>query len=224
MFNKGHSFFTRHFRTFHSLDTTYRSFHVPFHTNVGSYLVGMTGAFIYHSVKRRKIDLQTSVWFTRIWKWNKIYFPLLLLIPVIFQSVEFERPALWIAVHASFHKHIGGIEVITLILCFTAGFGGRLRQVANYPSWKLFGKLSYGAFLVHISIFKILIGSYTGILTITLPLLVNISLSTILWSYISSLVLYLCIEIPAQQLQEIYKNTASFKTKQEITNTKKRIE
>lgn len=146
-------------RQFFRSDSQFQKFHVPMHTNAGSYLIGMITAFIYHEIKERKYDVRQSKLFMSLWY---LHYPILFVLlstSYFYFTYNFEKPSIYLALYSAIYKNAWGILVGTTIIGYNAGMGGWMKEFLGCNFFKVFGRANYAFYLMHMTVLKFIVGN-----------------------------------------------------------------
>lgn len=72
---------------------------------------------------------------------------------------EFEKPSIWIAIHATIIKNCFGIFACIALLGYLYGLAGFVRNILNHRFFIFFSRLTFGVFLNHILVLRFMQGS-----------------------------------------------------------------
>lgn len=94
----------------------------------------------------------------------------------IYMFHDFEKPSIWIAIHATLIKNGYGIAFSIFLLGFLNNMGGIVREVFHHHIWVVLSRLTFGVFLNHIIVMRYLEGtkhtvSYASILGVVTSLI-----------------------------------------------------
>uniref|UniRef100_A0A336LZH1 CSON009110 protein n=1 Tax=Culicoides sonorensis TaxID=179676 RepID=A0A336LZH1_CULSO len=194
-------------RYFFRHEIAYKSFHIPFHVSMGSYVFGMLTAFIYREVKDENIDVTKSGVFMFLWNMTV---PMILFgifgAPYIFSTFEFEKPSWWITIYGAIHRNMWGLLLGVIILGFNRGMGGQWKDFFNSSVFRPLGKINFGFYLTHITMIKLVLGDAYHPHFISLTKFIWLVISITFISYITGAIAHLLVELPAANLQKEWQS------------------
>ena len=74
----------------------------------------------------------------------------------MFYVNDFPTPSVWMAAYFVVSKNLYGIGAVIVILGCIYGVNGVVKRILNYPFFEPLGRLTYGAFLVHFSVMRLM--------------------------------------------------------------------
>ncbi|XP_039452293.1 nose resistant to fluoxetine protein 6-like [Culex pipiens pallens] len=171
-------------------------------THCLSYFGGMLVGFMYHEMQKNDLLLAKS----KLYKTLQYFvFPALVafcLPAPLFHQYNFAKPSLWMSFYAGVHRLVvtSFLVVGFLLLMFAErdSFFGRLRssKLLENAFYRVLGRLSFGFYLIHMSVMKIVYGNQHEAQRISFPLVIVVFTSVTLITYVLALVAYIFVEKP----------------------------
>ncbi|XP_061496527.1 O-acyltransferase like protein-like, partial [Anopheles gambiae] len=182
-------------------DKFYLKSYIPTHINFGNYIQGVLTGVIYNELQKRSINLAQSKVFRAVWYLTFAIVFLSMLPSYMFYVNDFPTPSVWMAAYFVVSKNLYGIGTGIVILGLIYGVNGVFKRVLNYPFFEPLGRLSYGAFLVHPFVMRLMFFSARGPVHYSDLLTLSLVFGATVMSCLMALVLCLLIELPTTALQ-----------------------
>jgi Acyltransferase family len=137
----------------------FKKLYIPTHTNMGCYFVGIVAGFCYDLILRHKININQFKAFRIVW-FLLIVFGFFVVIAGYFAYENSQESTVWKYVFALVDKNVWGILAAFFAWGLITKVGGPVRRLINVPLFRFLGKTSYCAYLWHVLVLRILIGSF----------------------------------------------------------------
>ncbi|XP_047997366.1 O-acyltransferase like protein-like [Leguminivora glycinivorella] len=184
-------------------DITFNSLYKRGHTNLVNYAIGLASAMIVYRLQQNKFDV------TKYKKYILLYYGTFPFGVCLISSGSFlyidgiEIPIAVRAVYASALRLLYGLAFAVLFSGAVFKFENLYRGVLEWRVWGPFGRLSYAAFLVHLSIIRTVTGAYAVVAYNSFNQMVMMFLGVLFLSYIISVPLWMLIEAPFCELVKV---------------------
>ncbi|XP_063540776.1 O-acyltransferase like protein-like [Cydia strobilella] len=184
-------------------DPTFNNLYKRGHTNLVNYAVGLASAMLVYELQQHKFDV------TKYKKYTPLYYGLLLFGLFLISSGSFlyidgiEVPLAARAVYASALRLLYGLALAAGVSGAVFKFENLYRGVLEWPVWGPLGRLSYAAFLVHVSIIRTVTGAYAVLAFSSFNKLVMMFLGVLCLSYIIAVPLWMLIEVPFYEVVKV---------------------
>ncbi|XP_055608978.1 O-acyltransferase like protein-like [Uranotaenia lowii] len=166
------------------------------------YFGGMIAGFIYNKMQKDDLLLAKS----KIYKLLQvIILPLAVMFSLpapIFHYYDFSKPSLWMSIYGGLHRLVlatmDGLGLVLMTCAEKDSFFGRVRSSKFFENafYRVLGRLSFGFYLVHMSILKTVYGNHQEAMRASTGMILMIFCGVTLASYIVSLLAYLMVEKP----------------------------
>ncbi|EDS31128.1 conserved hypothetical protein [Culex quinquefasciatus] len=183
-------------------DAPSRSQYFPAYMYLGVYVSGIIIGFVYLKHRIAGKGIRSNMWFRVAFLSIFIIAPAMFLSSRIFYEYEFPKPSVWMSVYSA------GSRVLMTIL-IALGFFGITFQVSktltrflNHKIFEVLGRLTYGTYLVHYCMVKIMFFNVRELSNLGMFDLIVKTCATMLISTLASLALVLMIELPISALQK----------------------
>uniref|UniRef100_A0A1I8Q8R8 Acyltransferase 3 domain-containing protein n=2 Tax=Stomoxys calcitrans TaxID=35570 RepID=A0A1I8Q8R8_STOCA len=184
----------------------FNEFYVPFHMNFGCYFFGVLAALIYDHISTNGLKI----------KENKLFHIMFyVLIPVgilwlfsghiFLQYYNEEDVRLWASIYASIQRNFWGLGLAAFIVGMAAKCGWVLRKFCCLPIFRILGRLTYGAFLVHLLICRVVIATLREPIYFGTGIMFAFIIFTLAASYVLSFVLAILLELPASSYMKLLR-------------------
>ncbi|KAJ0174358.1 hypothetical protein K1T71_010504 [Dendrolimus kikuchii] len=189
------------------LDPNYMNLHTATETNVFNYVVGLALGLIVYKLQQNNFDLR---------KYQKYRFVIWMLIPVggaimgsvsIFYMEQPRRSIYLRMLHGALSKPLFGITFATGLFLYIFNIDGTIRAVLEWPVWKMPSRLSYSAYIIHLTFVKLLINNIQVLSHASYVSLSEIMLYCIICSYVTAVPLWLLVEAPFIKLIKCFIST-----------------
>ncbi|XP_063697616.1 O-acyltransferase like protein-like [Culicoides brevitarsis] len=174
------------------------------HMNAGNFLIGICLAMTYFHFKENKIDMSKYKWFIVLWYITPVigFFTVVVHGYTFFHNY-FEVPSIGLTILSMFTRQIWGIFGIILVLGFIASFRSPIKNFFNWPVFTPLSRLTYGIYLVHVTIASIVFAQSSIISYFMGWSFLTESVALFVLSNFAALILGLCIEFPLTALSKI---------------------
>lgn len=160
-------------------DAQYLKFHLPTHTNLSNYLIGILTGIIYVNMKSRGIQIRLSkvsfiekcnIKHSNIFRFQKFIMLWYLILPLgvlnllsasIFYHNDF-KPNWWTALIGSFLRHSWGLLGLIFFIGICNGVGFLVKRIMCSRVFLPLGRLTYVVFICHTFIIKTTLGNLRG--------------------------------------------------------------
>ncbi|XP_061393215.1 nose resistant to fluoxetine protein 6-like [Musca vetustissima] len=171
--------------------------YTPFHMNFGSYFFGVLAALIYDHISSRDIKLRQNKYF------NIFFFALIpagifwmLSGHLFFQYYNDERTRVLSSIYAAFHRNFWGLGTAIFIIGMSAKCGWIFRRFCCLPVFRILGRLTYGAYLSHVLIARVVIGTIRYPIYFGSGFMFMFLVFDMVSAYFVSLIMAIGIELP----------------------------
>ncbi|XP_063626543.1 nose resistant to fluoxetine protein 6-like [Cydia splendana] len=184
-------------------DPTFNNLYKRGHTNLVNYAIGLGTAMLVYRLQQHKFDV------TKYKKYTPLYYGLFPCGVFLISSGSFlyidgiEIPLAARAVYACAVRLLFGLDLY--------------RGVLEWRGWGPLGRLSYAAFLVHVSIIRTVTGAYAVLAFSSFNQMVMMFLGVLCLSYIIAAPLWMMIEAPFCELVKVCFYPKKKKHKPELT-------
>ncbi|XP_041769695.1 nose resistant to fluoxetine protein 6-like [Anopheles merus] len=182
-------------------DKLYLHAYIPTHINFGNYIQGVLTGLVYCELQKRSINLAQSKAFSIVWHLTFAIVFLSMLPSYMFYVNDFPTPSVWMAACFVVSKNLYGIGAWIVILGCIYGVNGVVKRMLNYPFFEPLGRLTYGAYLVHFSVMRLMFFSVRTPVHYSDLLALSLVFGATVMSYLMALVLCLLIELLTTALQ-----------------------
>lgn len=171
---------------------------------VGCFAIGMLIAY-WLCDRTPKIRLS---WYARLlWTWLGIGILLSIIYITMNEDLGTTNLGEWglngFAGYNAFARIGFGVGIAILVMLCGTGNGGFVNTILSLPVLGILGKLTYGAYLVHPIIIRILYASQTQVAHMTSMIQVVNWLGVATLSYMCSAVLYVLVELPSDNMVKL---------------------
>ncbi|KAJ2948779.1 hypothetical protein O0L34_g8037 [Tuta absoluta] len=170
------------------------------HTNLSSFVIGLgLGLLVYHWQSAEHKFQNSTIRRFMIWMTFPGIIALSFLGGLFYRDAP--RASIYIRmVYTAFLKPAFSGVVAFLIIGIMFKFKDLYRGILEWPGWALPSRLSQCAYIVHVLIIKLLTGTGTTPIHVSLLHMIEIMTSTIAISFMTAIFLYLMVEAPTLQL------------------------
>ncbi|XP_045487681.1 nose resistant to fluoxetine protein 6 [Pieris rapae] len=174
---------------------TFKHVYKTGHTNIPNFIMGIAlGCYTYYCQKQQ-VDMA---------KFKKYKFLFNLQIPIILTMMLFgsifkdglDIPPYIRAIYAGLIKPIYGCCLCTMIFGSVFKFENFIRPILEWRMWKVPARLSYSAYIIHVTIIRLMTGLGTSVYDVNYLHLLQIALGVLVIVYLITIPFWLCIEGP----------------------------
>ncbi|XP_061720784.1 O-acyltransferase like protein-like [Cydia pomonella] len=198
-------------------DPTFNNLYKRGHTNLVNYAIGLASAMLVYRLQQQKFDV------TKFKKYTLLYYGLVPFGAFLISSGSFlyidgiEIPLVARAVYACGLRLLYGLSFAVFITGAVFKFENLYRGVLEWGVWGPLGRLSYAAFLVHLSIIRTVTGAYASLVYNSFNQMVMTFLSVLCLSYVIAAPLWMLIEAPFCELVKVCFYPKKQERKPELT-------
>lgn len=91
----------------------------------------------------------------------------------IFFEYDFEKPSILLAVISTVFKHMWGVLLAVIVMGLIFRFGWFIPNIMNYKMFRILGRISYGAFIIHLLLIKLVMGGNHYLLDLNVATIVR---------------------------------------------------
>ncbi|XP_075145087.1 nose resistant to fluoxetine protein 6 [Haematobia irritans] len=175
----------------------FNKFYVQFHMNFGCYFFGVLAALVYDHISSNELKLKDNKLF-HITFYALIPAGILWLFSghIFLQNYNEEDVRLWASIYASVQRNAWGLGLGAFIVGMSVKCGWILRKFCCLPIFRILGRLTYGAFLVHLLICRVVIATLREPIYFGTGTMFAFIVFTMAASYVVSFVLAILLELP----------------------------
>ncbi|XP_034114966.2 nose resistant to fluoxetine protein 6 [Drosophila albomicans] len=187
-------------------DHQFTEFYTSFYMNFGSYFCGVLAAFAYDQVSLKQYKLRERIGFQILW---------FALIPVgvlwlftahpIYQHYYAETPRLWGAIYAGVQRNFWAFGLGIFVVGMAAKVGWVLRKFACLPIFRILGRLTYGAFIIHLLVARVVLSTVREPIFFATGTMFAYIFYVVCASYLSSLLLAIFVELPVSSILKLMR-------------------
>ncbi|XP_039970460.1 nose resistant to fluoxetine protein 6 [Bactrocera tryoni] len=187
-------------------DREFSDFYAPFHMNFACYFCGVLAAIAYSEISEKQFKLHKNKLFQCLW-YALIPIGVLWLLSAhpIYQHYYEEQPRFWNSVYAAIQRNNWGLGLGVFVVGMACKVGGLFRKFSCLPIFRILGRLTYGAFVIHIFVSRVVLGTLRTPLYFGTGVMFYFILSTMVVSYLLSLVLAVLVELPTSALLKLMR-------------------
>ncbi|XP_039748506.1 nose resistant to fluoxetine protein 6-like isoform X1 [Pararge aegeria] len=185
------------------------------HTNIFNFVLGIALGFLIYRLQTNEVNMQ---------KYKKYRYLFLLTFPAIAGSM-FIGSVFYLdgtstsiytkAIYAGLIKPLFGIILAILIIGCVFKIENVYRTILEWNGWKIPGKLSYCAFLLHIALVRIATGSLRTLVPLTNLRMIEITIAFIVMSYLVAIPFWLLVDAPMTEfLQKLLTGSLCQRTEE----------
>ncbi|XP_030374263.1 nose resistant to fluoxetine protein 6 [Scaptodrosophila lebanonensis] len=187
-------------------DRQFNEFYTSFQMNFGAYFFGVLAALVYDQLALKQYKLRELLSFQVTW---------FALIPVgilwlfsahpIYQHYYSDLPLLWASIYAALQRNLWAFGLGIFIVGMAAKVGWILRKFACLPIFRILGRLTYGAFIVHLLVARLVLSTVREPIYFGTGMMFSYIFFTATVSYLCSLVLALFLELPVSSFLKLLR-------------------
>ncbi|CAG5019920.1 unnamed protein product [Parnassius apollo] len=188
-------------RNLYVSDYTFNYMYIPGHTNLSTYIMGLSGGFLaYHWQEEGKNLDKYKIYQWVIW----LLFPIAVLEilsgAIFYLSEDDMIPTAFKVLYATLYKPLFQLLIVTFIISCVFKLESCYRKIVEWRGFTWAGRLSYGTYLVHTLVIKGLIGSQTHPTHMTDYYVLVVLAGSVMLSFLAAGALWLCVEAPVAGL------------------------
>ncbi|KAM8704392.1 hypothetical protein ACLKA7_008922 [Drosophila subpalustris] len=187
-------------------DRQFTEFYSSFYMNFGSYFCGVLAALAYDQVSLKQYKLRDRIGFQILW-FTLIPTGVLWLFSAhpIYQHYYAETPRIWGAIYAGLQRNLWAFGLGIFILGLAAKVGWVIRKFACLPIFRILGRLTYGAFIVHLLVARVVLSTVRDPVYFGTGTMFAYIFYVLCASYLVSLLLAIFIELPVSSLLKLMR-------------------
>ncbi|XP_058456507.1 nose resistant to fluoxetine protein 6-like [Malaya genurostris] len=183
-------------------DIGYQKTYLPTHMHLNMYVTGIVLGFLYWKVKDSNYNLRSNRLFRIVWYLLYILWPTLFLSGQNFYVNDYPKPSVWMAVYFAVARCLWALLLGIGFFGFVYRVNKPLTRLLNIHLFEVLGRLTYGAYVGHFFIMKIMFYNVRQLDDYTdFQVAVRIHATHFL-SYVLSLALTLLVELPVSAIQK----------------------
>ncbi|XP_063367007.1 nose resistant to fluoxetine protein 6-like [Cydia amplana] len=204
-------------RTIFVTDPTFNNLYKRGHTNLVNYAVGLASAMLVYHLQQQKFDI------TKYKKYVPLYYGLVPFAVFLISSGSFlyidgiEVPLAARAVYACALRLVYGLTIAAVMNGAIFKFENLYCGVLEWRGWEPLGRLSYAAFLVHVSIIRTVTGAYAVLTYSSVNQIAMRFLGVLCLSYMIAAPLWMLVEAPFCELVKLCLYPKKKEHKPELT-------
>ncbi|XP_073954151.1 O-acyltransferase like protein-like isoform X2 [Choristoneura fumiferana] len=184
-------------------DPTFNNLYKRGHTNLVCYALGLGLAMYIYCQQEKNIDIEKYKKYRHFY-WATLPLGLLLVTSAsVFYIDGILIPLAFRMVYSSAVKAIFGLIIITILLGNIFKIEKIYRPIMEWRGWAAPGRVSYCAFLVHITIIRTLLVNHTSLVHSSLYQIVVNYLGLLTSSFLLAFPLWMLVEAPCTQLVKV---------------------
>ncbi|EDV93412.1 nose resistant to fluoxetine protein 6 [Drosophila grimshawi] len=184
----------------------FTEFYTSFQMNFGSYFCGVLAALVYDQLSLKQYKLRELRSFQILW---------FALIPVgvlwlftahpLYQHYYTETPRFWGAIYATVQRNFWSFGLSIFFVGMAAKVGWIFRKFASLPIFRVLGRLTYGAFMVHLLVARVALATVREPIFFGTGTMFAYIFYVLCGSYLSSLVLAIFVELPVSSCLKLMR-------------------
>ncbi|XP_023303317.2 nose resistant to fluoxetine protein 6 [Lucilia cuprina] len=184
----------------------FNEFYVPFHMNFACYFCGVLAALIYDHVSTKQIKLRQNKWFHAFF-YSLIVTGILWMFTghTFLQQYHDEDMRLWNSLYAAIQRNVWGMGLGVFIVGMSSKCGWIFRKFCCLPIFRILGRLTYGAFMVHLLISRVVIATLREPIYFGTGMMFAFIVFTMSASYVVSFVLAILLELPVSSFLKLLR-------------------
>jgi hypothetical protein len=181
-------------------------YYSPTHLNIGVYFCGIFLGMYYHDFRKSQQEHKHNMLY-RILFWGALPIGVIVVIAgYIFYNYSYDKPSIFMSFISTLIKHHSGIIFGIIHMGFIYRYGWFLQNIYNYTMFRVLGRISFGAYMVHMALVKILIAGNHYPIDAGGINLFSFTMSVFISSNFIGLFLIMCIDLPfSNLLKEIFQ-------------------
>ncbi|XP_017848900.1 nose resistant to fluoxetine protein 6 isoform X2 [Drosophila busckii] len=178
-------------------DRQFTKFYTSFYMNFGAYFYGVLAALIYNQITMKQYKLHNLYSFQVLW---------FALIPAgviwlftahpIYQHYFTNIPIIWGAIYAGAQRNLWAFGLAIFVVGMAGKVGWVLRKFACLPIFRILGRLTYGAFLLHLLVARMVLATVREPIFVSAGTMSAFFFYVLCVSYLSSFLLAIFVELP----------------------------
>ncbi|XP_067639024.1 nose resistant to fluoxetine protein 6 [Eurosta solidaginis] len=187
-------------------DREFSELYAPVYMNFACYFCGVLAAIVYDEISSQQYKLYKNKLFQCFW-YALIPLGILWLFSShpIYQNYYDEHSHFWRSIYAALHRNTWGLGLGIFVVGIACKVGGLFRKFACLPIFRVLGRLTYGAFMIHVFVSRIMLGTLRTPLFFGPEIMFSFILSTLVLSYLLSLMLAVLVELPTSALLKLIR-------------------
>ncbi|XP_026851175.1 nose resistant to fluoxetine protein 6 isoform X3 [Drosophila persimilis] len=187
-------------------DRQFTEFYTSSLMNFGCYFCGVLAALVYDQLALKQYKLRELRSFQLLW---------FALIPVgilwlftahpIFQHYYVAPSAIWGAIYAGLQRNLWAFGLSIFIVGMAGKVGWIFRKFACLPIFRILGRLTYGAFIVHLLVARIVLATVREPIYFGTGMMFAFIFFTMTVSYLCSFLLAIFLELPVSSLLKLMR-------------------
>ncbi|XP_022125237.2 nose resistant to fluoxetine protein 6-like [Pieris rapae] len=163
------------------------------------FFAGLATGFIHYSNEEKGIKLNEKKWFCTLSHISLHLCMVVSVIGVIFMADDL--PPLWAtAVYSALDRNLIALFMSIMILGFASNCPSVLLKICSWRGFRVLGKLSYCAYIIHFIILRLIMGSNTNLVHVSIFSMICFVILTTILTYLACVPVYLIVELPMIQL------------------------
>ncbi|XP_064550714.1 nose resistant to fluoxetine protein 6 [Drosophila montana] len=187
-------------------DRQFTEFYTSFQMNFGAYFCGVLAAIAYDQLSLKQYKLRELRSFQVFWF---SLFPVgvlwLFTAHPIYQHYYTETPRFWGAIYATVQRNFWAFGLSILVVGMAAKVGWILRKFACLPIFRILGRLTYGAFIVHLLVARLALATVREPIYFGTGTMFAYIFYVLCASYLSSLLLAIFVELPVSSCLKLLR-------------------
>ncbi|CAH2041962.1 unnamed protein product, partial [Iphiclides podalirius] len=183
-------------RTVYDDNDTFHRMYVLGHTNLSTYTLGLAGGFLVYRWQSQGKDLEEY----KKYRWIVwLLFPLgvlLILSGAIFYIEDWSVPRAIEIIYATFYKPLFQLFIVAFILSCIFKLESVYRPIVEWRGFTWSGRLTYGAYLLHVMFLRGFAGSQRQSTYISDYNVLVLLAATVMMSFLTAAPLWLFVEAP----------------------------
>ncbi|XP_068152945.1 nose resistant to fluoxetine protein 6 [Drosophila tropicalis] len=187
-------------------DRQFTEFYTSSHMNFGAYFCGVLAALVYDELSSRQYKLRELRSFQIFW-FSLIPVGILWLFSAhpIFQHYYVAPSAIWGAIYAGVQRNLWAFGLGIFIIGMASKVGWIFRKFACLPIFRILGRLTYGAFIIHLLVARIVLATVRNPIYFGTGMMFAFIFFTVTVSYLCSLVLAIFLELPVSSCLKLMR-------------------
>ncbi|XP_058832868.1 nose resistant to fluoxetine protein 6-like [Topomyia yanbarensis] len=195
-------------------DVGYHKTYLPTHMHLNMCVVGVVLGFLYWKVKNSNYNLRSKRIFRIVWYLLFLLWPTLFLSGQHFYINDYPKPSVWMSIYFTVARSLWALLLCIGFFGFIYRVNKPLTRLLSIRLFEVLGRLTYGAYVVHFFIMKIMFYNVRHLDDFdAFDTSVRIN-ATLYLSYVLSLALTLLVELPVSAIQKLLIQSIMKPTKQ----------
>ncbi|XP_062542301.1 nose resistant to fluoxetine protein 6-like [Armigeres subalbatus] len=183
-------------------DDGYIKTYLPTHMYLIHYLIGIIFGLLYFKLKQINYKPKPVVLYRAIWYLLYLIGIAQCFVGVIFYRNDFPKPSLWMSIYAAVSRIVWALIIGFGMMGFVYRISKAFVRFTNIRIFEVFGRLTYGAYVGHFFIIKIMFYNVREPSDMSVFEITTKIHATIYLSYMLSLFLTLLVELPVSAIQK----------------------